>query len=275
MCSSDLLGLQVLMNTKELNDFEFTTEFIVKKFLLMLLCMVFARTAAMAFNRLVDAKFDAINPRTMEREIPSGKISSTNAFSLVLVSSLAFVICTWFINSLCFFLSPLALLVVLGYSYTKRFTSLCHFVLGIGLGLAPIGAYLTLTGEFALLPILFSFSVLFWVSGFDIIYALQDETFDKENRLSSIPAAMGKRNALILSRVLHLFSAALIFSAGFQFNFHILYWFGVFLFCLFLIFQHRIVKPDDLSRINMAFFTYNGIASVIFGLITLVSIFLK
>jgi 4-hydroxybenzoate polyprenyltransferase len=269
------LGVRVLMNEMNSNADVLSVGWLLKKFCLMLLCMVFARTAAMAFNRLVDEKFDALNPRTKGREIPSGQISKKNALYLILISSLSFITCTWFINQLCFLLSPVALLVVLGYSYTKRFTALCHFILGIGLGLAPIGAFLTITGEFALLPLLFSFSVLFWVSGFDIIYALQDDSFDKENQLHSIPAMLGRKNALVLSRFLHFFSAILIWIAGFQFNFHPLYWLGTVLFCAFLVFQHRLVKPHDLSRVNLAFFTLNGIASVVFGLITLAAIFIK
>src|SRR5690242_21919421 len=146
-------------------------------FLLVVLCMVFARSAAMAFNRVIDAKIDAKNPRTANREIPKGVISLKNARLFTIASSLFFMITAFFINQLCFFLSPVALLVVLGYSYTKRFTALCHLVLGLGLSLAPIGAFLAVTGYFALLPLLFSFIVLCWVSGFDIIYSLQDEEF--------------------------------------------------------------------------------------------------
>ncbi|MGZ3866864.1 MAG: UbiA-like polyprenyltransferase, partial [Bacteroidia bacterium] len=152
-------------------------------FVCMLLCMVFARSAAMAFNRYIDRKFDALNPRTKSREIPAGVISSSSALAFTIISALAFVATTWFINPICFYLSPVALLVVLGYSYTKRFTAFCHIVLGIGLSLAPIGAYLAVTGVFNLLPLLFSFTVLTWVSGFDIIYALPDAEFDKTQNL--------------------------------------------------------------------------------------------
>ncbi len=160
--------------------------------LLVIFCMVFARSAAMAFNRYLDRQFDAKNPRTAIREIPTGIITPKNALLFTVLSSLLFIICTFFINRLCFYLSPVALAVVLGYSYTKRFTPLCHLVLGLGLSLAPIGAYLAVTGQFALLPILFSLAVIFWVSGFDIIYALQDEEFDKSQQLYSIPAWLGK-----------------------------------------------------------------------------------
>ncbi|HTG56907.1 MAG TPA: UbiA-like polyprenyltransferase, partial [Niabella sp.] len=164
-------------------------------FLLVILCMIFARSAAMAFNRYLDRSFDAKNPRTAVREIPAGILKADRVLWFTIINSLLFVICTYFINSICFYLSPIALAVVLGYSYTKRFTPLCHLVLGLGLSLAPIGAYLAVTGRFDLLPILFSFAVIFWVSGFDIIYALQDEEFDKSNDLYSIPSVLGKKKA--------------------------------------------------------------------------------
>lgn len=162
-------------------------------FALVLFCMVFARSAAMAFNRYLDRSVDERNPRTRSREIPAGVISPRAALVFVIISSLLFVLCTWFINPLCFALSPVALAVILGYSYTKRFTFLCHFVLGLGLSLAPIGAYLAVTGRFDMLPLLYSAAVLLWVSGFDIIYALQDEDFDRSLQLHSVPAALGKK----------------------------------------------------------------------------------
>ena len=158
--------------------------------------MVFARSAAMAFNRYLDRSFDAKNPRTAIREIPKGIISASSALRFVILNCVAFVVCTWFINPLCFFLSPVALLVVLGYSYTKRFTALCHIILGIGLSLAPIGAYLAVTGHFALLPILFSFAVVFWVSGFDIIYALQDIEFDQSQQPVFYSGCIGKSKSI-------------------------------------------------------------------------------
>src|SRR5688500_14982463 len=155
-------------------------------FILVILCMIFARSAAMGFNRYLDAKFDALNPRTAIREIPQGIISSKNALLFVIINCIGFILCCFFINPLCFALSFVALFVVLFYSYTKRFTPLCHLVLGLGLSLAPIGSYIAVTGSFDIIPILFSVSVLFCVSGFDIIYALQDEEFDRKNNLRSI-----------------------------------------------------------------------------------------
>ncbi len=241
----------------------------------VVLCMVFARSAAMGFNRYIDRKFDAMNPRTKTREVPAGVISANAALAFVIITSLLFVATTWLINPICFYLSPIALLVVLGYSYTKRFTALCHIVLGIGLALAPIGSYLAVTGEFAWLPLLFSFTVLFWVSGFDIIYALQDEEFDVSQNLKSIPGYLGKKNALRLSELLHVLSAAIVIFAGYYAQFGMIYWAGVIVFCSLLIYQHSIVKPTDLSRVNLAFGTTNGIASVIFACFTIADILLK
>ncbi|HVW60064.1 MAG TPA: UbiA family prenyltransferase, partial [Puia sp.] len=187
----------------------------------------------------------------------------------------AFIVCTWFINPLCFALSFVALAVVLGYSYTKRFTPFCHLVLGVGLSLAPIGAYLAVTGHFALLPILFSFAVIFWVSGFDIIYALQDEEFDKNQKLYSMPAWLGKAKALRVSELLHLLSTLCVVAAGFYGHFVWAYWAGVAVFMGMLIYQHAIVKPNDLSRVNLAFMTANGIASVIFAVFVMTDLCLK
>jgi 4-hydroxybenzoate polyprenyltransferase len=234
-------------------------------FLLVVLCMIFARSAAMAFNRYLDRSFDAQNPRTAIREIPAGILKANSVLWFTIICSVLFVVCTWFINRICFFLSPVALFVILFYSYTKRFTPLCHLVLGIGLSLAPIGAYLAVTGAFALLPILFSFAVIFWVSGFDIIYALQDEEFDKSKQLNSIPAWLGKAKGLRVSEILHVLSAACVIAAGLVGHFHGLYWTGVAVFAGMLVYQHSIVKPTDLRRVNLAFMTANGIASVVFA----------
>lgn len=239
---------------------------VMLKFLLVIACMVFARSAAMAFNRYLDRQFDAQNPRTAIREIPAGIISADRALWFTIANALLFIAATYFINPLCFYLSPVALLVVLGYSYTKRFTALCHLILGLGLSLAPIGAYLAVTGYFDWLPVLFSFAVIFWVSGFDIIYALQDEEFDRTNQLHSIPAALGKKKALRISELLHLLSTTSVVLAGLEGHFGIWYWIGVLIFTGMLIYQHSIVKPNDLSRVNLAFMTANGIASVVFAL---------
>jgi 4-hydroxybenzoate polyprenyltransferase len=238
----------------------------------VVLCMVFARNAAMAFNRYIDRVYDNLNPRTAVREIPSGVIDSKNAIVFVVINALLFIVTTYTINKICFYLSPVALAVVLGYSYTKRFTALCHLVLGLGLALAPIGAYLAVAGSFALLPVLFSFAVLFWVTGFDIIYALQDDQFDMENKLKSIPVYLGRAKALLFSKFLHLLSAASVFAAGLYSGLGFYYWIGSTVFSGLLVYQHTLVKPTDLSKVNQAFFTTNGIASVVFAVFVLLSI---
>ena len=243
--------------------------------LLVILCMIFARTAAMAFNRYADRKIDSLNERTKVREIPSGVVSPASAIFLICLSSAAFIICTWFINPLCFFLSPVALAVVLGYSYTKRFTWLCHLVLGIGLSLAPIGAYLAVTGTFNWIPLLFSFTVITWVSGFDIIYALQDEEFDAKENLYSMPSVFGKKRALIISSCLHIFSVIFLVMAGYVESFGIFYWSGAVIFSLLLFYQHTLVKADDLRKVNIAFFTTNGIASLVFAIFVVTELLWK
>ena len=248
---------------------------IVMKFVLVLICMITARSAAMAFNRYLDRNFDAKNPRTAIREIPAGIISANSALLFTILSCVLFLVACFFINTLCLALAPVALFVILFYSYTKRFTALCHLVLGLGLSLAPIGAYLAVTGQFAVLPVLFSFTVLFWVSGFDIIYALQDEDFDKSQQLHSIPAAFGKKNALKVSELLHLLAAACVLAAGIYGHFSTWYWIGVAGFIGMLIYQHSIVKPTDLRSVNIAFMTANGIASVVFAVFVLLDIFIR
>ncbi len=240
------------------------------KLALVILCMVFARSAAMAFNRYLDRDIDAVNPRTRVREIPSGVITPRAALVFVVANCALFIATTWFINTLCFALSPVALAVVLGYSYTKRFTWLCHLVLGLGLSLAPVGAYLAVAGHFDWIPVLYGLAVLLWVAGFDVIYALQDEAFDKSQDLYSIPSFFGKKRALRLSEWMHLGSAALMVYAGTLLlsaapQTGWLLWLGTAIFLGLLLYQHLIVRPNDLSRVNMAFFTTNGIASLIFG----------
>ncbi|MEO8404663.1 MAG: UbiA-like polyprenyltransferase [Chitinophagaceae bacterium] len=244
-------------------------------FVLVILCMIFARSSAMAFNRYLDRSFDEKNPRTAIREIPAGILKADSVLLFTIVNCVLFITCTFFINRICFYLSPVALLVVLGYSYTKRFTPLCHLILGLGLSLAPIGAYLAVTGRFDLLPLLFSFAVIFWVSGFDIIYALQDIDFDKSQKLYSIPAWLGKAKALRVSEMLHLISAACVITAGWYGHFGWLYWIGVGVFAGMLIYQHSIVKPNDLRKVNLAFMTANGIASVVFAIFVIADLFIN
>lgn len=241
--------------------------------LLVLGCMVAARSAAMAFNRYLDRDIDAQNPRTAIREIPKGIIKPKDALIFTIISAVIFVYFTSFLNTLCLMLSPVALLVVLGYSYTKRFTPFCHLILGLGLSLAPIGAYLAVMGQFDPLPLFFSLIVLFWVSGFDIIYALQDEAFDKEHQLYSIPAWLGKKKALFVSSCLHALTVVFVIIAGNYGPFGIIYWIGALIFVSMLIYQHSIVKPNDLSKVNIAFMTANGIASIVFATFVILDIF--
>ncbi len=241
----------------------------------IVLAMVFARNAAMGFNRYLDRDIDKKNERTKSREVASGIITPKNALIFVIVNSILFMITAWLINWLAFFLSPVALVVVLGYSYTKRFTALCHLVLGLGLSLAPIGAYISVTGSFNnIIPVLISFIVLFWTAGFDIIYALQDEEFDKENQLKSIPSLIGKKKALNLSIVFHSLSAILVILTGYLLDTGFWYWIAAGLFIGLLYNQHRLVKPDDLSKVNLAFFTVNGIASILFALFSIISLYI-
>jgi 4-hydroxybenzoate polyprenyltransferase len=251
-----------------------STQDLILRFILVILCMVFARSAAMAFNRYLDRRFDALNPRTAIREIPKGIITPKNALAFTIINCVLFITTTWFINRICFFLSPVALAVVLGYSYTKRFTPFCHLILGLGLSLAPIGAYLAVTGTFNWLPILFSLAVIFWVSGFDIIYALQDVEFDQSQKLYSIPAWLGREKALRVSEFLHLLSSMAVVAAGTLGNFGWLYWVGVLVFGGCLVYQHSIVKPNDLHKVNIAFMTTNGIASVVFAVFVITDLFI-
>lgn len=250
-------------------------EFVWSKLIYMVMCMIFARNAAMAFNRYLDRDIDALNPRTANRDIPGGRIPARNALIFTLLNCVLFIFTTYFINTLCFLLSPVALFVILGYSFTKRFTALCHLILGLGLSLAPIGAYLAVTGEFALLPVFYSLAVLTWVGGFDIIFALQDDEFDRTQKLYSLPAVLGRKKALMLSSLLHVLSAVFVFLPFFFTGFGVFYYIGVFIFSALLIYQHRIVKPDDISRVNLAFGTTNGIASVAFALCFLIDILVR
>jgi len=264
-----------VLGIKHMKDLHTPEEHGVKKFLLVLLCMVTARSTAMAFNRYLDRHFDKMNPRTAIREIPAGIIKAEKALLFIIVNAAIFITATYFINSICFYLSPVALFVIMFYSYTKRFTYLCHVVLGVGLSLAPIGAYLAVTGSFALLPLLFSFAVVFWVSGFDVIYALQDIDFDQSQSLYSIPSYWGLNKALNIARVLHIFSAGFVIAAYFVGGFHFIYLGGLFVFIGMLFYQHSIVKPNNLSKVNIAFMTANGIASIVFSVFVIAGLVLQ
>ena len=247
----------------------------IRLLLLVILCMIFARNTAMGFNRLADKEFDALNPRTRKREIPSGIISARAAAVFVIFNAVLFIVTTGFINRLTLILSPVALLVIIGYSLTKRITSLCHFVLGLGLSLAPIGAYISVTGKFSILPLIYTFIVLSWVSGFDIIYALQDDEFDRSTQLHSLPSATGRKKALAISIFVHILTFALVLTAGFYNKSGVLFWTGATLFTLLLFYQHSIVSHDDISKVTLAFGTTNGIASIIFAVFVILDLVLR
>lgn len=245
---------------------------------LVLLCMVTARNAAMAFNRWADREIDKRNPRTQSREIPAGIISSEHALIFVILNASLFLLSAFFINPVCFFLSPIALIIVLGYSYTKRFSWLCHVFLGLGLSLAPIGAYLAVTGHFHILPILYSVAVICWVAGFDIIYALQDIQYDKDQHLLSIPAKFGLTKALIVSSCFHLICALCIITGAWMlhrdFGLGYLTYGSSLCFILLLITQHVLIGKGDLSKINISFFTTNGIASLVLAAGTILDFYI-
>jgi 4-hydroxybenzoate polyprenyltransferase len=258
----------------------YALEFDAYRLVFVVLCMVFARNAAMAFNRLADRHFDAANPRTAGREIPAGKVSPGSALLFIVINALLFMLSAWMINALCFFLSPVALLVILGYSLSKRYTFLCHYILGLGLGLAPVGAFLAVSGFFAVLPVLLGMVVLLWVSSFDIIYALQDEQFDKSLGLKSVPARFGKQRALWISRAGHILAAAgmvvfLAISTSGGFILPIWSALAGITFILALSYQHWIVHTTGLQKVNLAFFTTNGVASVVFALLYIAGLLLS
>jgi len=231
--------------------------------------MVAARTAAMAFNRLADHRFDAANPRTAGRALPAGRLSRGFAWGITAGSAAIFLVAAAMLNRLCLVLAPPTLAVLLGYSYSKRFTASAHLWLGVGLGLAPIGAWVAVTGELSWQPLLLGGAVTAWVAGFDIIYSLQDEAFDRAHGLRSLPALVGDRRALALSRGLHV--AALIGFAAFALvvGGGWLRMAAVAAAGLLLVWQHRLVRPDDLQAVDAAFFTANGALSVVMSLLFL------
>lgn len=242
-------------------------------FLKILLCMVFARNAAMGFNRYADRKIDAANPRTKNREIPAGKLSAASVLAFVIINAALFVAVAAFINPLTFYLSPVALLVILGYSLTKRFTCFSHIFLGMSLAIAPMGAYIAVTGQFAVLPLILSLLVLTWSSGFDIIYSLQDKEFDCMNNLYSMPAKLGIKGSLIVSIALHILTFIAVIDIGLIYDSGTLYWIGAGIFTLLLAYQHILVTPKNLSKVNMAFATVNGIASIIYATFTIIDFY--
>jgi 4-hydroxybenzoate polyprenyltransferase len=226
-----------------------------------------ARFAAMGFNRIVDREIDARNPRTKSREIPSGAMSVREAAVAVTIASLVFFVAAWQLNTLCLVLAPVALAWVLAYSYTKRFTRWSHLVLGVGLSIAPVGGYIAISGHWSdpwWMLIALAIAVATWVGGFDILYALQDVSFDRENGLYSVPSTFGEANALNIARVLHLTTVAALAIAGLGAGAGVLYFVGVVVAAGLLLYEHSLVKPNDFSRLDAAFFTMNGVISIVF-----------
>lgn len=226
-----------------------------------------ARFAAMGFNRIADREIDARNPRTSSREIPSGTMSVREASVAVVIASLLFLVAAWQLNLLCLMLAPLALAWVFFYSYTKRFTRWSHLVLGVGLSIAPVGGYLAITGQWSnpwWMLIALAIAVATWVGGFDILYALQDVSFDRANGLYSVPSTFGEANALRIARVLHLTTVAALAIAGLGAGAGVLYFVGVLVAGALLLYEHLLVKVDDFSRLDAAFFTMNGVISIVF-----------
>ena len=240
----------------------------------VLLCMVLARNTAMAFNRLADRDFDKRNPRTSKREIPAKIISTRNAAIFIIINSILFITLTYFINSLSFYLSPIAIGLVMFYSYTKRFTLFAHIFLGLALAIAPAGAFIAISGTLTFPIILLSGIVLLWTAGFDIIYSLQDEEFDRENNLHSIPAKFGIKKALVISTLLHIICLIVLAIWLWLTKANIIALLGASIFSGLLIYQHLIIKPSDLTKINMAFGTLNGIASVVLATFIIISYFI-
>jgi 4-hydroxybenzoate polyprenyltransferase len=228
----------------------------------IVVAMVAARSAAMGFNRLADQEIDARNPRTAGRELPRGLLGRSEVWAVVLFSAALFVLAASRLNPLCLALSPVALLLVFGYSYAKRFTALSHLILGLCLAVAPVGAWLAIRGRFAQEPLVLGLAVLFWVAGFDVIYACQDVEFDRGHGLHSIPARLGVGRALLLARLFHVLTVGLLLVLFAITPLHPVYLAGVLLVAVLLGYEHSLVKEDDLSRVDVAFFTLNGWISV-------------
>lgn len=264
-----LLGL-FLAKTQEIPAPSFT---LLHLFLIILL-LILARNAAMSFNRWADVSIDSKNKRTQNRELVKKILSPKKALWFCIINAALFIAFTYFLNTLCFYLSPVALLVVLGYSYTKRFTAFCHFILGLGLALAPMGAFLSLAPVFRGYIILLSLAVLFWVAGFDMIYALQDRVFDKRNQLHSVPVLWGRRGALWCSRLCHLLTLILLYALGQQLHLRFFYWVGLIIFAALIVHQHYLVRGGRLTHINVAFFRNNGWASIAFYICASLDLFL-
>lgn len=224
----------------------------------IVLAMITARNTAMSFNRIVDRKFDAHNPRTQSREIPSGQLSVSFSVAFCTVNALFFILISSYFNNLTLILSPIALMIVCGYSLTKRFTSFTQIFLGLSLGIAPIAAWIAATGTVNLFPCLLGVGVLFWVAGFDLIYSTMDHDYDKVNNLKNLVVKLGISRSLLLARFFHVASVMFFILAGLNLQLGWSYFLGCVFCAALMTYEHTLIKPDDLSRVNMAFFTLNG-----------------
>ena len=241
-------------------------------FLWIIIAMVGARTCAMGFNRIVDRKFDKANPRTAARAIPAGDVKLTEAWSMVILAGLLFFVACYNLNQLTLILAPFALSLTLFYSLTKRFTSLCHIILGVALAFSPLGGWVAVSGSLQGFPYVLSLGVLFWVAGFDTIYACLDADFDKKASLHSLPAKLGSKNAFRLAGIFHIIAFVLFVFTGIHEQLNFYYYFGVLLTAGALLYQHMIISPSDLSRIHAAFFSMNGFISLALFLATWLSL---
>ncbi|GAB4336072.1 MAG: putative 4-hydroxybenzoate polyprenyltransferase [Candidatus Abyssubacteria bacterium] len=238
----------------------------------ILMCMVGARSAAMSFNRIVDARLDALNPRTAQREIPTGKLTIGQTAAFMVAMAALFVFSAYQLNRLAFMLSPVALAIILGYSYTKRFTDYSHFVLGLSLAIAPVGAWIAVREEFHIVPVLLGLAVLLWTAGFDIIYACQDIEFDRRVGLYSLPKRLGTARALALAALLHFGMIVVLVVVFYTARLGTAFLGGVALVSVLLLYEHSIVTPHDLSRVNAAFFNVNGMVSLLLMALTIADV---
>ncbi|MDX9714162.1 MAG: UbiA-like polyprenyltransferase [Dissulfurispiraceae bacterium] len=246
-----------------------------EKLLWIVVAMVGARTAAMGFNRIIDRKIDSLNPRTKNREIPTGVVSIRSALILSITALLVLFFAAYKLNPLCLMLSPIAVFVFIGYSYTKRFTWMSHFVLGMALSAAPLGAWIGIKGTFDPEIIPLGIAVVFWLAGFDTLYALQDLVFDKIEGLHSIPARFGEKLSLVLARIFHAVAWLMFLLNGILFDLNCIYWIGLVIVGVMLAYEHSLIKHNDLSRLDMAFFNMNGYISITVFFFTLLAILLS
>jgi len=247
----------------------------LKKILWITVAMVTARASAFGFNRIIDRKIDALNPRTAKREIPTGKIKLWEAVLFTVVSIVIFIYSAWMLNPLCFKLSPVAIFILFIYSYTKRFTWACHFVLGLALALAPLGAWIAVRGSFDWEIIPMVLTVIFWLAGFDTLYALWDVDFDKKYGIYSIPRIFGVKKAIYLARLFHSIAWSFLILTGLIFKLNIFYWLGMAVVAYLFLHEHRLVKPNDLSKLDIAFFNMNGYISVTVFVFTAASVLIS